>query len=161
GGVELAQAARGAHKSAAGAEAGDEVRDQAFGLAPDLVGGGAIVGLPVLVIAVLVGVHVAVGVGGGELAGLADGAVGSVGGVGPDDLGAVGGEDVLALLGDVGGDAEGDGKVQRGAQHGVGDAGVAGGGVEQAACGAGFRLVEFEQAALFGVDDDGGGGAVL
>ena len=57
----------------------------AFGLLPDLVGGGVVVGEPVVVVGVLVGVEVLLGLGGGELAGLADGAVGAVGGVGPDD----------------------------------------------------------------------------
>ena len=132
-GLSSLQAARGAHEGAAGAEAGDEVGDLALGLLPDFVGGGAVVGLPVLLVAVLVGVEVAVGLGSGQGAGLADGAVGAVGGVGPDDLGAVGGEDVFALRRDVGGHAERDGKAQRGAQHGVGDAGVAAGGVQQGA----------------------------
>ncbi len=106
--------------------------DLAFGLVPDLVGGGAVVRAPVFVVGVLVGVEVAVGFGGGQLAGFADGAVGAVGGVGPDDLGSVGGEKALALGRDVGGHAEGDGEAQRRAEHGVGDAGVAAGGVEQA-----------------------------
>ncbi len=89
-GLSSLQAARGSHEGAAGAEAGDEVGDLAFGLLPDFVAGGAVVGAPVLVVAVLVGVEVAVGLGSDEFAGLADGAVGAVGGVGPDDLGAVG-----------------------------------------------------------------------
>ena len=50
-------------------------------------------------------------------------------------FGAVGGEDVLALGGDVGGHAEGDGEALRGAEHGVGDAGVAAGGVEESFAG--------------------------
>src|SRR6185312_2615542 len=49
-GVELAQAAGGSHEGAAGAEAGDEVGDLAFGLLPDLWGSGAIVGAPVFVV---------------------------------------------------------------------------------------------------------------
>ena len=132
-GVELLQAARGAHEGAGGAEAGDEVRDLAFGLLPDFVAGGAVVGAPVFVVGVLVGVVVAVGLGGDQLAGLADGAVGAVGGVGPDDLGAVGCEVALALVRDVGRHAEGDGEAHGRAEHGVGDAGVAAGGVEKAA----------------------------
>src|ERR1700754_1622623 len=47
GGVELAQAAGGAHEGSGGSEAGDEVGDLAVGLVPDLVGGGAVVGAPV------------------------------------------------------------------------------------------------------------------
>ena len=82
--VQLLQAAGGAHEGAGGAEAGDEVRDLAFGLLPDLVGGGAVVGAPVFVVGVLVGVEVAVGLGGDQLARFADGAVGAVGGVGPE-----------------------------------------------------------------------------
>src|ERR1700742_421455 len=126
GGVELAQAAGGAHEGAGGAEAGDEVRDLPAGLLPDFVGGGVVVGAPVVVVAVLVGVEEFCGVLGDESAGAADGAVGAVGGVGPEDVGAVGGEDVFALGRDVGGNAEGDGEAHGGAEHGVGNAGVAG-----------------------------------
>ncbi len=86
GGVELAQAAGGAHEGAGGAEAGDEVGDAAVGLLPDFVGGAVVVGEPVVFVAVLVGVEVFFGLGGGEFAGFADGAVGAVGWVGPDDV---------------------------------------------------------------------------
>ncbi len=61
--VELVQAAGGAHEGAAGAEAGDEVGDAAFGLLPDFVGGAVVVGEPVVVVAVLVGVEVFFGFG--------------------------------------------------------------------------------------------------
>ena len=60
--------------------------------------------------------------------------------------------------GDVGGHAEGDGEAERGAEHGVGDAGVAAGGVEQAAASA---LVELSRPRFSASSDDGGGGAVL
>ena len=60
----------------------------------------------------------------------------------------------LALGRDVGGHGESDRETQRRAEHGVGDAGVAAGGVEK-------RLAGGEQAARNGVADDGGGGAVL
>ena len=84
--VEFVEAAGGAHEGAGGAEAGDEVGDAAFGLLPDLVGGAVVVGEPVVGVAVLVGVEVFFGFVGGEIAGFADGTVGAVGGVGPEDL---------------------------------------------------------------------------
>ena len=57
--------------------------------------------------------------------------------------------------GDVGGHAESDGEAHGRAEHGVGDAGVAGGGVEEGFAG------ERELALALGVGDDGGGGAVF
>ena len=49
-----------------------------------------------------------------------------------------------------------DGEAQRCAQHGVGDAGVAAGGVEQGLAGA-----ELDRSAALWRRDDGGGCAVL
>src|SRR5581483_9131872 len=76
--VQLLQSAAGPDKGAAGAKHGNEMRDAAFGLLPDLVGRGFVVSAPVGVVRVLVGVEVAGGLGGGELACLADGAIGAL-----------------------------------------------------------------------------------
>ena len=137
-----------------GAEAGDEVGEGAFGLGPDLIGRGAIVSEPVLIVAVLIGVEVTLGLGCGELAGLADGTVRAISGRSPDDFRTVSGEILFALGRDVGGNAEGDGEVEGGAEHGVGDPGVTTGGVEQAGPPA-------EEIAAQSVDDDGRCGAIL
>ena len=110
-------------------------------------------GAPVVVVGVLVGVEVVSGVG-GELAGDADGAVGAVGRVGKDDIGAVGGEDAFALDGNISGHAEQYTEAQRCAEHGVGDAGVAAGGVEEDFPGASWPV-------RCGFADDAGGGAVF
>jgi hypothetical protein len=55
------------------------------------------VGLPVGVVAVLVGIEVKIGIVRVELLDLADRAVGLLGGIGQNQFGAVGAEDLLAL----------------------------------------------------------------
>ncbi len=159
-GLSSLKAAGGSHEGAGGSEAGDEVRDLTVGLLPDFVCSGAVVGAPVLVVGVLVGVEVTVGFGGRELACFADGSVGAVGGAGPDDVRTVGGEIFFSFRGDVGRHAERDGEAERGTEHGIGDAGVSAGGVKKA-----FRRVRAagaaDEAALEGIRHDGGGGAVL
>ncbi len=129
--VQLTQPSRGAHERPAGAQACYKVRQAAFGLAPDFVGRAVVVGLPVVFVAVLVGVEVAPGLIRGQLARLADGAVRAVGRVGPNDVCAIGGKNAFALRRHIGRHAERDGEAQRRAQQRVGDAGVAAGGVEQ------------------------------
>jgi hypothetical protein len=69
----------------------------AGGLLPDFGTGGAVVGEPVGVVRVLVGVEKAVGIVAGELAGAANGAIGALVRIGPVHLGAVGAENSLAL----------------------------------------------------------------
>ncbi len=123
-----------------------------LGLLEDFVRRAGVVGAPVGRVAVLVGVEV-LRVG-SKLTGFADGAVGAFGGIGPEDLGPIRVEDAFALGRDIRGHAERDGEGKSRAEHGVGDAGVAAGGVEEANAGA-------ELLALEGVQDDGGGGAVL
>ena len=128
--------------------------DLAARLAPDLGAGGVVVGQPVGVVRILVGVVEARGVVAGQFAGAADGAVGTLIGVGPVDLGAVGAQDPLALRRHAGGHGQVDREAQRRAQHGEGDAGVAAGGVEQGFAGR-------EQAARDGVAHHGGRGAIF
>src|SRR5580658_9073413 len=130
------------------------MRDPALSLLPDFVGGSVIVGLPVGLVGVLVGVEIFFGMLRGELAGHPDGAVGTVGGIGINDVGAVALQDLLALARNILRHAQGDGEAFGSAQHRIGNAGVAAGGVEQNLAGA-----ELPTAAGFG--DDVGGGAIF
>ena len=129
-GVELTQPATDAHEGATRAEARDEVRDAPFGLFPDLRRGGLVVRLPVGGIVVLVGIEVPIGVFGGQFAGFEDRAVGGEARIRQDQFGPIGAEQVFALLVGVARQAEVDFVAHRCAEHGVGDAGVARGRIE-------------------------------
>jgi hypothetical protein len=89
------------------------------------------VGQGVRRVGVLVDVRKAVRLGVGELARSEPCSVRALGGIGHDDLRAVGVEDALALGPGRRGQAEGHSEAERGAQHGVGNAGVAARGVEE------------------------------
>ena len=128
--VELLQAAGGADEGPAGAKPGDEVRDAPGGLLPDFHRRAIVVRLPVGGVVVLVGIKIGVGVLGVELPGFADGAVGAFGRVGQDQLCPVSLENSLALQAGVGRQAEPYPVAAGRAQQSVGDAGVAGGGVQ-------------------------------
>ena len=153
-GLLLLQPPAGAHERAARAEAGDEVRDAPAGLGQDLDGGRVVVRPPVGLVAVLVGVEVALGLEREQPPRLADGAVRSFERVGPDDVGAVDVEQPLALARDVRRHAQLDRVAQGGAQHRQRDAGVAGRGVEQ-------RLAGHQRAGAQALADHRGGGAIL
>ena len=166
-GIEFAQAARGADECAARAEACDEMRDAAFGLIPDFVGGAVIVGLPVRGIAVLIGIKIFFRIGGDDFVDFANGAVGGFVARSHDEFGAERGEDALAFVRSAVGQSEFDGIAERGADHGVGDAGVAAGGVDDGFAGsesAGFQagLDHAECGAVFdgaaGIEPFGFGG---
>src|SRR5271155_3941771 len=107
----LLQTACRSHEGSAGAKSGDEVGDLSLGLTPYLRRGRLVVGAPVGVVAVLVGVVKLITKFGCHFTGLADRPVGAVGGVRGNDLGAVSGENLLALGRDVGRHAEGDAKI--------------------------------------------------
>src|SRR5690606_11809716 len=141
-------------QGAGGAEPGHEVGDAPLGLVPQFGAGGGEVGGRVGLVAVLVGEDVAVGVGRDEVADVADGAVGPGVGVAFDDGGAIGGEDLLALDRGAAWHDEFDRETDGGAKHGVGDAGVSGGGVDQ-------HLASLKFAAGEGGADDAEGGPVL
>ena len=130
------------------------MRDLAGGLLPDLGAGGAVVGEPVGVVRILVSVVEPVRMVAGQFSRPADGPVGTFVGVGPVHFRCEGVEDAFALRGDAGRHGELDGKADRCAEHGEGDAGVAAGGVEQGLTGR-------EQAAGAGVGHHGGCGAVF
>ena len=115
-------------------------------LPPDLHRGRVVMGPPVGVVVVLVGVKVPVGVGIDELLHVALGAVGALGRVGQHQLGAVRQETLLALGAGVSREGELDAVAALGADHGVGDAGVAAGGVDQ-------DLVLRQQPAPLAVQD--------
>ena len=109
---------------------------------------------PVGRVVVLVGVEVAVGIGLVDLAAHADGAVGAFAGIAEDHLRAVGFQDAFALDGGVGRQAQLDLVAAIGADHGVGDAGVAAGGVQDDALG-------IQAAGALAIQDHVEGGAVL
>src|ERR1700691_1459409 len=91
---------------------------------------------------------------GGEFAGLADGAIGAVVRIGIDNVCSVNAQNLLAFGGNVLRHAERYGKSLSRAQHGIGNAGVAAGGVKQSSAGS-----ELTAAAAFG--NDVGRGAVF
>src|SRR5690606_36404595 len=100
-GVALLEVAPDAGDRAAGAHAGDQVRDPALGLLPQLGAGGAVVGLRVGRVEVLVGLERAGDLGrepvGDRVVGL--GGLGLDVGRADDDFGAVGAQQVDLLLG--------------------------------------------------------------
>src|SRR5258708_13409131 len=91
---------------------------------------------------------------GGKFASGADGAVGAVAGIGINKVCAVRAQNPFAFGGNILRHAECDGKSFSRAQHGVGDAGVAAGGIEQ-----NLAVAELATATPFG--DDAGGGPIL
>ncbi len=128
--------------------------DAAPGLFEDLRAGRLVVRAPGHRVRILVGVPVAVGLRLEHEPDLADGAVGALERIGEQQLDAVGLQDRSAVLGNRAGDGERDLDPQARAQPRVGDAGVAGGRVEQ-------DLVPGELAGLQGVLDDVEARAVL
>ena len=107
------------------------MRDTSFRLLPDFVGCAMVVSLPVGIVRILVGVVVKIGMLRGEFARDANRAIGSFGGIGINDVRAVGVQDSFALDRNVFRHAQRDRETLSRADHGVGDAGVAAGGVEQ------------------------------
>src|SRR5271156_5608680 len=128
--------------------------DGAVGLAPDFGGGGGVVGRGVRGITVLVRVKILFAIGFVDFADAADGAVGAFVSRRIDDFDAVGREDVFAFGRGAGGKAEFDAVTECGADHGVGDAGVATGCVEDYFAGA-------QVAGAFAGTDHGIAGAVF
>ena len=130
-GFKLLQPPRRADERAAGAEPRHVVRHAAFRLLENLGSGGQIMGAPVGGVIVLVRVEIKLGIFLGQAAHPANGAVGAFHGVGVDNLRAVGFQNALALHAHVGGHAKLHAVVLGGADHRVGNAGVAGGRVDQ------------------------------
>src|SRR5271166_1399007 len=105
--------------------------DPALGLLPDFVGGAPVVRQPIRIIGVLVRIKVVVRVCGDDALCLEYRTVRAFARFGVEDLCTVGLQNSLALDRDVGGYAEGHAKAAGGTQHGIGDSGVAAGGIEQ------------------------------
>src|SRR6266478_3536532 len=97
-----------------------------------------VVSLPVGRVRILVGVKIFFRLALVEFAHRADGAVRAVGGIGINNVGAVGVENSLAFDGNVFRHAQRDRKTFGSADHGVGDSGIAAGGVEQSFPGSKF-----------------------
>ena len=134
-GIRFAQPVAGAGNGSAGAHSGDEGVGRASGRLADLrqqLGAGAvIVRPPVLVVGILVAVPVALGLFGGQPLRFAQRVVVAFDGVGEDQFRTVRPDPLQALAAGIAGHDQRDGNVERGAQHGVGDARVARGGVQQ------------------------------
>src|SRR6266446_1430179 len=105
------------------------MRDATGGLLPNLVGGSAIVGLPVRGIAVLVRVKIFFGIRGNDFVHFPNRAVGTLIAGSDHEIRAESGEDALALVRSAVRQAKLDGKLHRGTDHCVSDAGVTAGGV--------------------------------
>ena len=131
---------------AAGADAGDDDVDLAVGVLPDLLRRGLAVDLRVRLVGELAGQDGARTLG-GDLLGLGDRALHAEGGVGEDQLGAVGPQQRPALLGHRLRHREDDVVAAGGADQGERDAGVARGRLDDGA--AGLELT----GALRRVDD--------
>ena len=101
-----------------------------IGLIPNFVRGAVIVGQPVGGIAVLIGIEIFIGIGGDHLLHATDGAIGGFVAGGHDQFRPISGKHALAFVGSAVGEAEGDRITEGCANHGVGDAGVAAGGVD-------------------------------
>src|SRR5277367_5709141 len=99
--------------------------DGAVGLAPDFGGGGGVVCGGICGVAVLVRIKIFFAIGFVDFADAADGAVGAFISRRIDDFDAVGRENVFAFGRGGGGKAELHAIAEGGADHGVGDAGVA------------------------------------
>src|SRR5215469_305075 len=131
GGIKFFQPPRGSNERSARSQSSNKVSNCALGLRPDLFCCAAVVGSPVGIIGILIGVEIFVRISGLKLSGLANGAVRAFQGISPDDLCAVRGEDALAFRRDICRNANGDGDAARCTDHGVSNAGVSAGGVQQ------------------------------
>src|SRR6185369_10497215 len=132
GRIEFFEATRGSYESAAGAQSRDEVGDAATSLFPNFVCRAAIVRLPVRRIAVLIGIKISFGIVGDHFLDAMNGAIGAFVARSNHQFGAKRAENFLALMGRAVRQAQGDAVGERGADHGVGDAGIAAGGVDDA-----------------------------
>ena len=116
--------------------------------------GFRVVGAPVVGVGVLVAIPVALGLFRCQAVGFAQGEIVAFDGVGDDELRAVGLYPLQSLLARVARHHDGDRDAERRAEHGVGDARVAGGGIEQPAAAS-------EAAGADGLGEHAGDRAVL
>src|SRR5579862_5260137 len=106
------------------------MRDASFCLLPNLRSRACVVRLPIGIVVVLVGVEEAFRLRPSQFLGLFLGAVGAVTRIGKDKFRSVGLQDRFPLMGGVGGQAQSDFVTLGRADPGVGDAGVAAGGIQ-------------------------------
>jgi hypothetical protein len=128
--------------------------EAAAGLLDDLDGGRLVVGAPVGGVAVLIGVEVAVRLALVEAACLANGPVASLHRIGQDQIRAIRIQQVLAFGGGIRGYAQGHAVPAGGTEHGVRNAGVAGGGIEE-------HPARLERPSALAVEDHRERGAIL
>jgi hypothetical protein len=150
----LAQTPARPDERAARAEAGDEMGEAFIRLLDDLGARRLVVRAPVRRVVVLVRVEIAIGVGVVNPARLADGAVAAFHRIGQHHLGAVGAQQSRSFGRHVARQAEAHAIARAGGEHGVGNAGVAGRGVEQ-------HPARYEGAAPLAVEHHGQRRAVL
>ena len=154
--IERLESLTGPHHGTAGTHGGDEVRDPAAGLLPDLPGGGIPVRPPVGGVVVLIGFEVQTGVLLQYSPRLKNGTVGTFPGVGEHDVGSVCCQNGLTFARDTGGHGQTDRIPESSTDHGVGDACIAGGRVEnhlagsQTAVGKAFKNHAASRAILDG-----------
>src|ERR1700683_2431058 len=128
------------------------MRDASLSLLPDFVRGPVIMSLPVGFVRILVGVKILVGMLMGQFARPTNRAIGPVARIGVQNVGAIAQQNLLALARDVFWHAQRDRESFGCAQHGISDAGVAAGGIEQNLPGP-----QLTAAAGFGPGVGGGG----
>src|SRR5215467_16247020 len=88
-GIQFLEPARRTHESSAGTQHGYKMTDAALRLLPDLVAGCKIMGLPVGVVRILIGVEVLFRMLCRQIPSHADRAVGALPAIGIDNVGAV------------------------------------------------------------------------
>src|SRR5450759_2116996 len=124
------QTPRSTHERSTGSQASHEMRQAAFRLGDDLERGSVVVSFPVGWIIVLVRIKILLGILRINLAAQADGAVGALGGIGEYHLSTIRTQHMLAFVRGVARETELDPITFVSPDHGVGDAGVAAGGVQ-------------------------------
>src|SRR6266700_1795932 len=110
--------------------------DASLGLLPDFVGGPVIMSLPVGFVGILVCVKIFIGMFGGQFSRHANGSVGTVTRIGIKNVGAVTLQNLLALARNIFRHAQSDRESFGRAEHRIGNAGIAAGGIEKNLSGA-------------------------
>ena len=110
------------------------MRDASFCLLPDFVGCAMVVGLPVGIVGILVGVKIFLRISGIKFTSGSNRSVGAVTGIGVNNVGAIRMQNALALHRNIFRHAQRHGETFGSADHGVGDSGISAGGIEQELC---------------------------
>ena len=128
--IQFLEAPRGADKSSAGAEPGDEMSDAPGGLFPDFVRRGLIMGAPIGRVAVLIHIKIPARLGGDNFLRAQNRSVRAFIARRDDQLGAKSLQNFLALFARARRQAKFHAIAQRRGNHGVGDPGISAGRVQ-------------------------------